>query len=178
MYDIGIREIEIPDRIVETDHITYLAHSIKHPYKCRNCGKRKYLVPHGGYNKNLQDIKRDGKQVYIQLRINRYRCSSCNKTSSDIDRLTFFKKRSKLTNRLKEEIAYEIISGKTFYEIANVYDIEHDTVKAIMESYAKEHKKCFDYKGTPEILGISDVCIGGHSRLVLADLKKKTPYRY
>lgn len=175
MYDIGIPEIHITKRLQSDDGraIKYLAESATRPERCSFPGCECKTKPHiHDHNKNLiHDIKSEGKLVYIELDIRRYKCPACGNVSSD--EFTFFAKNSHITNRLKQEFVDRCIKGETFTYIARDYFVDHKTVSAAFKAYTDSNKELFSYDYTPEVLGIDEAHIDDHYRLVLTDIKEQ-----
>ncbi|MCD8148623.1 MAG: transposase family protein, partial [Clostridiales bacterium] len=178
MYDLNIPEIRTGEPIESADHtmITFEAEAEERPFKCEKCGSLKPHVHDGGYLKQLQDIKYENKQVYISLKIQRYRCPDCRHVTSD--HFSFFKKHSPLTNRLRYELVnqYSIEPTKTYASMRDEYSINIKTIKATISSFAEEHKKDLEslaYKETPKTLGIDIASNKHYEYLILTDLEEQ-----
>ncbi len=175
MYDIGIPEINIIKRSVSEDDraILYEAEAKERPQKCMNpiCGH--IITPHIHSSKTnlIRDIKSEGKLVYINLTIKRYRCPDCHSVFPD--KFSFFAKNAHITNRLKQEFVDRCIKGETFTYIGNDYSVDHKTVAAAFKAYSDSHKDLLTYDYTPEILGLDEAHIDNHYRLVVTDIKKQ-----
>lgn len=175
MYDIGIDEIVISNRFEDLDgrSIIYEAAAGSRPYKCENpdCGAEIKPHKHSKYECLIQDIKAEGKLVYIKLTVQRYKCPECQYVFPD--RFTFFEKNTTLTNRLKKEFVDRCIRRETFNHIATDYSIDPKTVAAAFNAYAKANQHLLTYDYTPEVLGIDEAHIDKHYRLVLTDIKEQ-----
>ena len=175
MYDIGISEIVINKRLEDLDgrSIVYQASAASRPCKCENpaCGKELKPHKHSKYRCLIQDIKAEGKLVYIDLTVQRYKCPECQYVFPD--RFTFFEKNTTLTNRLKKEFVDRCIRRETFNHIATDYSIDPKTVAAAFESYVKNNQQLLTYDYTPEVLGIDEAHIDKRYRLVLTDIKEQ-----
>ena len=175
MYDIGIDEITINKRYEDLDgrSIVYEATAAGRPNRCENpaCGKDLKPHKHSRYECMIQDIKAEGKLVYIKLIVQRYKCPECQYVFPD--RFTFFEKNTTLTNRLKKEFVDRCIRRETFNHIATDYSIDPKTVAAAFNAYAKANKDLLTYDYTPEVLGIDEAHIDKHYRLVLTDIKEQ-----
>ena len=174
MYDIGIPEIICTERYEDTDglSIKYMAESATRPSICTNteCDQRKSrLHKHSVSHNLLHDTKSEGKLVYIDLKIQRYRCNECGTIITDT--FTFYDKHAHLTNRLRDEWVRRCIKGETFSYIANDYGVNNKTVAAAFKLYSESHKELLTYDYTPEVLGIDEAHIDDHYRLVLTDIK-------
>lgn len=172
MYDIGIPEIKINSRLEDTDHISirYEAEASERPHYCTNprCGHQ--IIPHVHSSKNnlIRDIKAEGKLVFINLKVRRYRCPDCNYVFPD--KFSFYEKNAHITNRLKQEFVDRCIKGETFNYIARDYGVDHKTVAAAFKAYSEVHAELLTYDYTPVILGIDEAHIDDHYRLVLTDI--------
>ena len=176
MYDIGIPEIICTERYEDIDgkSIKYIAESSNRPFICTNpdCDHSKSrLHKHSVSHNLLHDTKSEGKLVYIDLKIQRYRCSECGTIITDV--FTFYDKHAHSTNRLRDEWISRCIKGETFSYIANDYSVDHKTVAAAFKAYATSHKELLTYNYTPEVLGIDEAHIDNHYRLVLTDIKER-----
>ena len=175
MYNLGIPEIQCLNRYEDSEgrSIKYDVQAIQKPQNCLNpeCENNRSLHMHSTRTILLQDVKSEGKLVYLNLKIKRYRCPVCGKVVSDA--FTFFQKKSHLTNRLKDEFISRCINGETFSYIARDYSLNHKTISSVFYEYANTHKEQLVYDYTPEVLGIDEAHIDDHYRLVLTDIKKE-----
>jgi len=175
MYDIGIDEITINKRLEDLDgrSIIYEATAASRPHRCENpdCGKELKPHKHSKYECLIQDIKAEGKLVYIKLTVQRYKCPECQYVFPD--RFTFFEKNTTLTNRLKKEFVDRCIRRETFNHIASDYSIDPKTVAAAFNAYARANQHLLTYDYTPEVLGMDEAHIDKHYRLVLTDIKEQ-----
>ncbi|MBQ9444671.1 MAG: ISL3 family transposase [Lachnospiraceae bacterium] len=174
-YDIGISEIICTQRYEDTDglSIKYDAEAVIRPASCPNTDVEhdspRFHI-HSSQNNLLRDTRAEGKLVFINLKVQRYRCSECGKIIPD--HFTFYDKNSHITNRLREEFVKRCINGETFSYIARDYGVDHKTVAAAFKAYADKHKDLLTYSYTPEILGIDEAHIDDHYRLVLTDISR------
>ena len=175
MYDIGIPEIICTARYIDVDGISikYDAEAATRPEVCRNpnCSHNGKLHLHSSSTNLLHDTRSEGKLVYINLKIKRYRCSECGKLTNDS--FSFYSKKSHITNRLRDEFIIRSIKGETFNYIARDYSMDHKTVAAAFAAYVEEHRSELTFDYTPEVLGIDEAHIDDHYRLVLTDIKKQ-----
>lgn len=182
MINLGIPEIFCLQRKEDTEKrsIKYDAVAAKKPQNCpniecdSNTGKIKpenIRQPHIHSRREhlLQDINAEGKLVYINLETRRYRCPHCGYVFPD--EFTFYKKRSRLTNRLKDEFVRRCLNGETFSYIARDYSLDHKTISVVFKEYAEDHKDLYTFNYTPEILGIDEAHIDDNYRLILTDVK-------
>lgn len=172
MYDIGFPEIIITDRLEDDKNISikYIAEAAKKPFcTAPNCTHKLSPHRHDVTHYLLRDVKSEGKCVYIELHIRRYKCPECGSVFPDT--FTFFTKKQHLTHRLKDEFVNRCIKGESFLYIANDYGIDSKTVAAAFQEYVNRHKEKLDYSYTPEVLGIDEAHIDDHYRLVLTDIK-------
>lgn len=171
-YYIDIPEITITDRLEDSKHLSikYIAEAAKRPV-CINPACSHKLDPnrHDKVDYLLHDIKAEGKLVYIELHLRRYKCPECGSVFPDT--YTFFTKRQHITHRLKQEFVNRVIKGEPFRYIANDYSIDPKTVAAAFQEYVDNHKEELNYTYTPEILGIDEAHIDDQYRLVLTDIK-------
>ena len=175
MYDIGIPEINVTARSESDDGraILYDAEAKQRPEHCANPACGHTVKPHSHSSKTnlIHDIRSEGKLVYINLTIRRYRCPNCSYVFPD--EFTFFAKNSHITNRLKQEFVDRCIKGETFTYIANDYSVDHKTVAAAFKAYSDNHKELLTYEYTPEVLGLDEAHIDDHYRLVITDIKEQ-----
>ena len=129
-----------------------------------------HIKPHVHSSKTnlIKDIKSEGKLVFIELNINRYRCPDCKYVFPD--EFTFFEKNEHITKRLKSEFVRRCINGETFRYIANDYSVDGKTVAKAFNDYADTHRDEAVLTYTPIILGIDEAHIDDHYRLVLTDI--------
>ncbi len=171
-FNIGIPEIKITSRLESTDgrSIRYEAEAAERPSICTNpaCGHEIKPHVHSSKTNLIHDVKSEGKLVYINLTIRRYRCPDCKYVFPD--EFTFFEKNSHMTNRLRKEFVDRCIKGETFNYIATDYSIDHKTVAAAFKDYSEANKHLFDNSYTPRTLGIDEAHIDDHYRLVLTDV--------
>ncbi|MBQ9443414.1 MAG: ISL3 family transposase [Lachnospiraceae bacterium] len=176
MYDIGIPEIKCTDRLEDTQgrSIRYNAEAVTRPTVCPNTDiehdKPRFHVHSFKYNL-LRDTRSEGKLVFINLKVQRYRCSECGKIISDT--FSFYDKHAHITNRLRKEFVRRCIQGETFSYIARDYGVDHKTVAAAFKAYTAVHNEELTYLYTPEVLGIDEAHIDEHYRLVLTDVKQQ-----
>lgn len=172
MYDIGISEITITDKLEDSDHrsIKFMAQAANRPKACPNPDCKDAAIPtkHDSSQYLLHDVKTEGKLAFIDLKVQRYKCSCCGAVFADEFR--FYRKRQHMTNRLKDEIVERCIKGETFRYIANDYMLDSKTVAAVFKEYAEAHKDELTNEYTPEVLGIDEAHIDDHYRLVLTDI--------
>ncbi len=178
MYDIGIPEIRCTKRYEDVNglSIKYDAEAVDRPTTCPYTDSDvvhddPQLHIHSSQQNLIRDTRSEGKLVFINLKIKRYRCSECGRIISDT--FTFYDKHSHTTNRLREEFVRRCINGETFSYIARDYGVDHKTVSAAFKAYADTHKEKLSYSYTPEVLGIDEAHIDDHYRLVLTDVKKQ-----
>lgn len=173
MYDIGIPEIKCTAKYIDKTNqiIKYDAEAADRPGLCINpeCEKPKRMQIHSRKNSLIKDVRAEGKLVVINLAVKRYRCPTCG--SIVLDKFTFYKKNSRMTNRLRDEFVRRCINGETFSYIARDYGVDHKTVAAVFKDYANDNKDILENDYTPEILGIDEAHIDDHYRLVLTDIK-------
>ncbi len=175
MYDIGIPEINVTARSESEDGraILYTAEAAHRPECCANpaCGHKIKPHVHSSKSNLIHDIRSEGKLVYINLTIRRYRCPDCSYVFPD--EFTFFAKNSHITDRLKQEFVDRCIKGETFTYIGNDYSVDHKTVAAAFKAYSDTHKELLTYDYTPEVLGLDEAHIDDHFRLVITDIKEQ-----
>lgn len=174
MYDIGISEIRCTARYEDADGVSikYDAEASKRPNVCSNpeCD-RHGLHAHSSSQNLIKDTRAEGKLVFINLKVQKYRCPTCGKITPD--RFTFYDKHSHITHRLRKEFIRRCINGETFSHIAKDYGVDHKTVSAAFREYEDTHRKEVDLSYTPEVLGIDEAHIADQYRLVLTDIKKQ-----
>ena len=178
MFDIGISEIICTKRYEDVNglSIKYDAEAAEKPTTCPYfhsdvIHNEPRLHIHSSQQNLIRDTRSEGKLVFINLKIKRYRCSECGRIVSD--RFTFYDKHSHMTYRLREEFVRRCINGETFSYIARDYGVDHKTVSAAFRAYTDSHKEILSYAYTPEVLGIDEAHIDDHYRLVLTDVKEQ-----
>lgn len=176
MYDIGIPEIKCTQRYEDSGGISikYDAEATYRPTVCPNTQiwhDKPRMHIHSSKHNLLHDTRAEGKLVYINLKINRYRCSECGKIISDT--FSFYDKHAHITNRLRDEFVKRCIKGETFSYIARDYGVDHKTVAAAFKTYTSSHQELLESSYTPEILGIDEAHVDDCYRLVLTDIKSQ-----
>lgn len=134
-----------------------------------------FVLIHSSKTNLIHDIRSEGKLVYINLTIRRYRCPDCSYVFPD--EFTFLAKNSHITDRLKQEFVDRCIKGETFTYIGNDYSIDHKTVAAAFKAYSDSHAELLTYDYTPEVLGLDETYIDDHLRLVLLYLLLRRIFR-
>ena len=144
-YDIGIPELIVSDKLEDDKHLSikYIADAAKRPV-CQNPDCSHKLAPnrHDVTKYLLRDVKSEGKLVYIELNLRRYKCPECQSVFPDT--FTFFTKRQHLTHRLKDEFVDRCLKGETFRYIARDYYVDSKTVAASFQEYVDSHKEELD----------------------------------
>ena len=127
---LDIPDINILSRVEDDKQIVYCVESKTRPQSCSDpyCDCSKKPAIHSKREVNLIDTKEEGKPRLIKINKKRYRCPWCEMIIAD--EFSFYEKRSKLTNRLKEEFVERRKNGESYNQIAKDYQIDHKTVKA------------------------------------------------
>ena len=178
MYDIGIPEINVTARSESEDGraILYTAEAAHRPECCANpaCGHKIKPHVHSSKSNLIHDIRSEGKLVYINLTIRRYRCPDCSYVFPD--EFTFFAKNSHITDRLKQEFVDRCIKGETFTYIgsnkkdnSNKKDLKQANKQSSDLPIEKECQKFFR--------GISNYINGLHNML-LGIIQNEQPEKY
>ena len=171
---IGIPEIIITERVEDDKHLSikYTAEAAERPV-CTNPECSHKLTPnrHDKVSYLLHDVKAEGKLVFIDLQLRRYKCPECQSVFPD--EFTFFTKRQHMTHRLKDEFVERCLKGETFRYIANDYSVDTKTVISAFKEYIDRNKEKLEYNYTPEVLGIDEAHIDDHYRLILTDVKEQ-----
>lgn len=178
MYDIGIPEIICTKRYEDVNgfSLKYDAEAVERPETCPYADSdivhnEPRLHVHSSQQNLIRDTRAEGKLVFINLTVKRYRCSECGRIISD--KFTFYDKHSHMTHRLRNEFVRRCINGETFSYIARDYGVDHKTVAAAFKAYANEKKEDLSQSYTPEVLGIDETHVYGQFRLVLTDVKQQ-----
>lgn len=141
MIQIGIPEIAVTARYEDTAHrsIRYDAEAVRRPRFCTNprCGHKITPNRHDARFYFLHDTKSEGKLVFINLKIRRYKCRDCGYVFPD--EFTFFAKRRHLTRRLEEELAIRRLRGETWRTIALDYSLDPRLVARTCAEYCRNH---------------------------------------
>ena len=173
MYDIGIPEIVCTERFEDENHrsIKYKAVAKIRPDECtsEHCSHKHRLHVHSTTRNLIRDIRAEGKLVFIELAVKRYRCPDCGTIIRD--EFSFYNKSAHITNRLRDEFVRRCINGETYSYIAREYFVDHKTVSSAFCDYAESHPELTKNDYTPKVLGIDEAHIDDRYRLVLTDIE-------
>lgn len=166
MFDIGLPELEISEKIKEDNNdFTYQATVKASLLKCPECGSA-HIVKHKKHDRMLHDLNEHEHHVNIIIHGHRYQCKECGNTFGEV--LNCVDKSGRLTKRLITKIRLECFD-KTFKDIANEYGISQPTVKRIFDDYMDELSESF-VQYSPQVLGIYEVCVHGQYRGIFYDV--------
>ena len=166
MYEIGLPEFEIINRIINDDNDYVYTVVPKNNMKwCPECGSA-HIVKYKKQKRMIRDLNEYEHRVGIIIQGHRYQCKDCNNNfGEEFDAID---KAGRLTKRLKAAIRKECFE-KTFKVIAEQYGISQPSVKRVFDEYIEELSA--NYKiNAPKILGIDEVHLHSQFRGVFVDV--------
>ncbi len=153
MYDIGLSELEITERMIdESNDYTYQAEVKVSPSECLECGSV-HIVKHKKHDRMVRDLNEYEHRVGIVIHGHRYQCKDCGNTFGE--ELNCVDKSGRLTKRLITKIQLECFD-RTFKDIADEYGISQPSVKRLFEDYVDELSESYTLY-SPQVLGIDEV---------------------
>lgn len=152
MYDIGLTELEVTERVIKDGDYIYYATVTSEPKECPDCGSL-HFVKHKKHDRMVRDLNEYEHRVGIVIHGHRYKCRDCGSTFGDD--LQCVDKSGRLTKRLKVKIQIESFS-KTFKELADEYGISQPSVKRLFDDYVDELDSAYTLYA-PQVLGIDEV---------------------
>lgn len=134
--------------------------------KCPHCGCT-HKHSHGKYDRFIQDVPIKGMITVLIIRTNEYECQGCHKIYTP--RFICANKKDTLTKRLKEAItAAAFKPSNTFISVAEMYSVDHKTVRNLFEAKAAEYDVTARYASVRH-LGIDEAHLAKDVRLVLVN---------
>jgi transposase len=158
-------------QIDETDNeIIVKAESLDTPTCCPRCnGPASALRPHGSKLRKLKDPPVRGKPVTVLMKVRRYWCDECNKTS--LQPVYGVAPGGNVTNRLANLVASEAMREQ-LHNVARRTRLSTRTVRDILQSYGAQLEKT-QVPRMPRVLGIDGVYINKVERFIMTDLEKR-----
>lgn len=120
---------------------------INKPETCPCCGSDKINV-HGYKESNIKLMPISGFKALLKLNKQRYKCKNCNKTF--IAKTDIVKKNCYISNNIKYGVALKASKKISEKDISEEFNISHNTVNRIINSFFESHK--VNYKYLPEVL--------------------------
>ena len=147
--------------------IVVKATSLDKPTRCQHCGaSADQLKPNGSKMRKLIDRPVYSKRLLILMKVCRYICRSCRKTS--LQPIEGVRNGSNFTNRLREFVEEETLLG-THKAASRVAKISERAARDIFDEQAarlKERKM----PPLPEVIGLDGVYFARKERLMMTDL--------
>lgn len=141
--------------------------SLDEPRCCRCCGAAAdCLRPNGSKVRKLFDRPMHSKRLIILMRIRRYACYSCGKTS--LQPLKGVREGSNFTDRLRAYVEEETLL-ETFKRAAKVAKVSERAARAIFNEQARRLKEA-KMPPLPEVIGLDGVYFARKERLMMTDL--------
>lgn len=140
------------------------------PSICSHCEPTNgFLYRHGKTQKTVKDVPARGKNVVIELEIQRYRCKNCRLSfTQTVDQIA---DKNNLTKRLVSYIERKCID-ETFAWISRDTGVDENTISSILTEFMENNEASMTFP-TPEVLGIDGVYIKKKDRCIMTDLKNK-----
>lgn len=164
--------LDIPDikveEVVETRDGNYLvtAVSTKKGTECHTCGKH-INAPYGsGEWITLRHLSIFGKEVYIRLRMPKYRCDTCDGNPTTTQRASWFEPKSGHTKAFEKHILLACVNS-TISDVSIKEGIGYGAIEGIID---REIAKEVEWKKIPrlDVLGIDEISLKkGHKDFVV-----------
>ncbi|GAB1475868.1 ISL3 family transposase [Bacillota bacterium] len=165
--ELQLPEFNIISKKEESGFLHYNVEPISNPLKCPHCNSSE-IVKNGGIERFLRDMPLYGKPVAITILSNRFKCKRCEQTfTASFDVAA---DRSKITNRLKEDIKKRCLSG-TISNLSAESGLSVATISRLIDEHIEEKESSWQYY-TPEILGLSTIMLGKKQRTLCVDIKR------
>jgi transposase len=164
---LDIPDIEVKE-VIESRDGSYIvtAISTKEGTECHKCGKR-IETPYGyGEWITLRHLPIFGKDVYIRIRMPKYRCSDCDGNPTTTQRVSWFEPKRGHTKAFEKHILLACVNST----ISDVSIRERVGYEAIMGIIDREIAKEVDWKKIArlEVLGIDEISLKkGHKDFVV-----------
>lgn len=120
---------------------------INKPKACPCCGSNKINI-HGYKESTIKLMPISGFKALLKLSKQRYKCKDCNKTF--MAKTNIVKENCCISNNLKYGIALKASKKISEKDIAEEFNVSHNTVNRIINSFFQTHK--VNYKYLPEVL--------------------------
>ena len=139
------------------------------PSICENCGSSK-LHKHGTTKQGYMDTPMFGKPTKLVVERNRYRCTTCQRTCSDV--ISDLDDSRRATVRLIEYVRKNALR-LTFVEVHRQTGLDPRTVRNMTDDYLTTLEESHDKK-IPDCLGLDEAMLGGKYRAVFTNVQKNT----
>lgn len=138
--------------------------------RCNNCFQGiSFTQKYGIRLRTFKDAPMRGKAVSGLLAVQRYKCLVCDSVFQD--NVPELEENSRFTKRLTYYVEEQSIK-KSFLSVACEAGISEAAVRSIFECFMDRNNETL-VGGTPTVLGIDDVYIGGVPRCILTDIQRK-----
>lgn len=128
------------------------------------------ILKHGTDAQVIRDVPSHGKRVAIHVDRQRFRCTSCGKTSfeplPDVDENRF------MTKRLIPYLQRRSMN-QTFLSLAEEVGIHERTVRRIFHAYAQELEQTTHFT-TPRIMGMDELHVIHQARGIITNIEAAT----
>lgn len=155
------------------DTVDFLCTCSTEPPCCAKCGVIGHLYKHGTGRNRYQDAPAYGKQVFIRVDVQRYRCRSCKATF--VQPMPDMDGRRQMTRRCVEFIAKRGVAH-TYSAIARDIGLTEKTVRDICTESFRASMATREIKA-PMLLGIDELTLDGKNRrrTIFVDLGTRKP---
>lgn len=165
--ELQLPEFKIISKKEDDGVLYYNVEPIDDPSKCPHCNSLDF-VKYGGIERFVRDMPLYGEPVAITILSNRFKCKNCDQTFTAS--FEFVADRSKITNRLKEDIKKRCLSG-TISNLSAETGLSVATISRIIDEHIEEQESSWRYY-TPKILGLSTITLGKKQRTLCIDIKR------
>ena len=140
--------------------------------KCRFCGSTA-VHAHGqtGAPRRIHDVNSGRTKVDIDLQVQRYICSECGKSFSNLP--PDIMEGRHLTKRLYDEIRHEAFT-KPLSTVAMKYGYSDTIIGKIFDEYSRELESVHGPVIAPRVLGIDEKHIVHNMRAIFTDIENRT----
>ena len=155
--------LDIPDiavkEVIESRDRSYIvtAISTKEGTECHQCGKR-IETPYGyGEWITLRHLPIFGKDVYIRIRMPKYRCSDCDGNPTTTQRVSWFEPKSGHTKAFEKHILLACVNS-TISDVSIRERVGYEAITGIID---REIAREVDWKKIArlEVLGIDEISL-------------------
>ena len=134
--------------------------------RCHKCGKR--IEKQNGHGEwiTLRHLPILGKQVYLRVRLPRYRCDDCDGKPTTTQRVAWFDRRSKHTKAFEKHVLLSCINS-TISDVAIKEGVGYDSVCGVID---RNIEKEIDWKTIPrlDVIGVDEISLKkGHRDFVV-----------
>lgn len=149
--------------------IVVKASSLDTPKNCPHCeAPADQLAPNGTKKRKLIDLPFHRRRVIIEMRLQRYRCKACHRTS--LQPLEGVKDGANITDRLRAVVEEESLV-RSYKDSASLWKLSERSVRKIFEAQAQRLRKT-KMPPLPRVLGLDGVYFARKERLMMTDLDK------